>query len=248
MPKKTNAPLWTNAGHCPICAQTVTFNAWGEWLRDYYICSRCGSIPRERHLMLVLDSVAKDWRQMAIHESSPAKRGVSQKLQLECAGYVATQFSPDIPKGEHHPTLGWRNENLERQTFAAEAFDLVITQDVMEHVFRPDLAFAEIARTLKPGGMHVYTTPLVYGFSPSRRRARMVDGEIVHELPPVYHGNPIDPDGSLVTVDWGYDIAGYDREHSGLDVIILNQRDRHYGIDGEYLEVVISRKLPVANI
>jgi len=51
-----------------------------------------------------------------------------------------------------------------------ESFDLVITLDVFEHVLRPAKAFAEIARTLKPGGAHIYTVPYYRGKSgrPSR--------------------------------------------------------------------------------
>ena len=47
---------------------------------------------------------------------------------------------------------GVRCENLEELTFPDESIDLHISQDVMEHVFQPKRAFAEIARTLRPGG------------------------------------------------------------------------------------------------
>jgi len=43
------------------------------------------------------------------------------------------------------------------------AFDLVITQDFFEHVLRPAKAFAEIARTLKPGGALIYAVPYDLG-------------------------------------------------------------------------------------
>ena len=58
---------------------------------------------------------------------------------------------------------GQRSENLEALTFPDESFDLIIPQDVFEHVLRPAKAFAEIARTLKPGGVHVYTVPYYRG-------------------------------------------------------------------------------------
>ncbi len=41
------------------------------------------------------------------------------------------------------------NEDLENQTFQNESFDIVITQDVMEHIYDPGKAFAEVARTFK---------------------------------------------------------------------------------------------------
>ena len=56
---------------------------------------------------------------------------------------------------------GIRFENLEHLSFDNETLDLHITQDVFEHLFDPAAAFREIARTLRPGGAHVFTTPLV---------------------------------------------------------------------------------------
>jgi SAM-dependent methyltransferase len=76
----------------------------------------------------------------------------SKKLRSECAGYIETQFDLTVPLGEVHRTRGYRCEDLERQTFADNSFDLVITQDVFEHIVKPDLAIREIARTLRPGG------------------------------------------------------------------------------------------------
>src|SRR4029079_5058384 len=58
-------------GRCPVCGRVVVFVALWEWLRDTYQCMRCGSIPRQRALMQVLDEVASEWRELRIHESSP---------------------------------------------------------------------------------------------------------------------------------------------------------------------------------
>jgi len=97
-----------------------------------------------------------------------------------------------------------RCESLETLTFPDRSFDLMITQDVMEHIPDPDRAFQEIARVLKPGGAHIFTVPLVRKGEPSRRRAVFhPDGQIEHILPPEYHGNPVDGSGSLLVMDWG---------------------------------------------
>ncbi|UGA48937.1 class I SAM-dependent methyltransferase (plasmid) [Bradyrhizobium barranii subsp. apii] len=91
-----------------------------------------------------------------------------------------------------------------------------MTQDVFEHIFRPDLAIQEIARTLKEGGAFISTVPILLKNRPSKRRAALVDGKIVHHAEPQYHGNPVSKDGALVTVDWGYDIVSYLQHHSNV--------------------------------
>jgi hypothetical protein len=146
------------SGFCPICAKKVVFRADDAWFRDHLLCCSCGSIPRERAVMLVIDDVAPDWRRMRIHECSPVERGTSVRLRNECAAYVGTQLFPGIRPGCMRD--GFRCEDLQQQTFGEGSFDLVITQDVMEHVFEPRLAYREIWRTLVPGGMHIHTTPI----------------------------------------------------------------------------------------
>lgn len=239
---KGKKPVLQNLGHCVTCDRDVTFTAYETWLRDHYLCSNCGSIPRERALMLTIERFYPAWKTLAIHESSPAGRGASLKLKQHCQQYVGSHFFPDVPLGETYN--GWRNENLEAQTFENESFDLMITQDVMEHIFNPDRAFAEIARTLKPGGAHICTVPLVRKHEPSQVRAkRPDDGEIEYLFPAEYHGNPIDNQGSLVTMHWGYDICESIQKASGLQTTIVFIDDLHHGIRAEYIEVLVSRKL-----
>jgi SAM-dependent methyltransferase len=138
---------------------------------------------------------------------------------------------------------GFRNEDLEAQTFEDESFDLVVTQDVFEHVFHPDKAIKEIARTLSTGGAHICTVPIVKKSMPSSRRASLVDGQVIHHVPPEFHGNPVDDAGALVTIDWGYDIAGYLSNASGLVSTLHHIDDLSRGIRAEFIEVMVNAKL-----
>jgi SAM-dependent methyltransferase len=123
--------------------------------------------------------------------------------------------------------------------------DLFVTQDVLEHVFYPDRALREITRVLKPAGIHVFTTPR-HPMPQSRCRARLAgDGTVQHLLEPVYHGNPIDPKGSLVTWDYGMDFDTLISRWSGYLTSCYVIRDRARGIDGEFLDVWVTRKDPV---
>jgi hypothetical protein len=118
-----------------------------------------------------------------------------------------------------------------------------VTQDVFEHVLRPGRGFAEIARTLKPGGAHIFTVPLVNKDKPSKMRVEVdAAGAVSHLESPVYHGNPIDAQGSLVTIDWGFDISDHIRDACGLDTEIIRIDDLSKGIRAEYIEVLVTTK------
>jgi len=191
--------------------------------------------------MLVIDKYYPEWRNLDIHESSPSGGKASLKLRKNAKKYMASQYYPGERSGAQ--ITYYQNQDLENQTFKDESFDLVITQDVMEHVFNPAKAFSEIARTLKKGGAHVFTVPLV-----NKHRASEVwavkgeNNQPVFLKTPEWHGNPINAKGSPVTMHWGYDIAGFIKENSGLETIIEYIDNLDYGIRAEFNEVVISRK------
>ena len=124
-------------------------------------------------------------------------------------------------------------------------FDLVLTLDVMEHVFDPAKVYAEIWRTLKPGGCYLHTFPirkdLVQACAPLAKLTP--DGTIKHLTEhPEYHGNPIDSKGSLVTHDYGYDISKAIAQWAPFDVRISRFWDETHGVIGEYTEAVVCRK------
>jgi SAM-dependent methyltransferase len=226
-----------NVGWCACCRTDTEFIETGVWLRDQYLCARCGSIPRLRAVNLTLDRYFPGWEQSTIHESSPANDFISRY----CQRYSCSFFYEGVTPGSEH--LGNRCENLEALTFTDEAFDLFVTQDVLEHVFRPDRAVKEIMRVLKPGGAHVFTAPKHKGLRSTVQRARLDSGTIVHVLEPRYHGNPIGDGRALVTWDYGDDFELYLWEWCRHPTVTYIVRDRQLGIDGEFLEVFVTRKL-----
>ena len=234
-------PVLKTYGQCPTCLQKACFSARDPWLRDHYLCSNCGSLPRERALMQAIETFFPKWPSLIIHESSPCNRGASMRLSRDCPQYIPSQYFPDQKPGSFSGSF--RNENLETLTFEDNSIDLHITQDVLEHIFHPSKLFKEIARTLKPGGAHIFTVPMVNKDKPSRLRARIGDDQkILHLEPPVYHGNPISDKGSLVTIDWGFDICRYIFEACGLFTYFVHIDDLSKGIRAEYIEVLITVK------
>lgn len=165
---------------------------------------------------------------------------MSNKLARHCLNYVASDYRAELPLGSlFGPT---RNEDLQNQTFADASFDLVITMDVFEHLPFPEQAFKEIARTLKPGGCHLFTVPCDYKSITVVRATLTKTGEIVHHLPPVYHGNPIDANGSLVYRDWGRDLPDVIRASCGMETEVIRLKEFWQGIEPDLNEIHISRK------
>lgn len=83
-----------------------------------------------------------------------------------------------------------RNEDLQHLTFADATFDLVVSEDVFEHVRDAKRGFGEVHRVLKSGGLHVFSIP----FSFDRRTEELFsrrDDEIVLHEPIEYHGDPL---------------------------------------------------------
>jgi len=234
-----------NRGYCTICDCHVFFSETGSWLRDQYLCTGCGSIPRQRALVKVLNDHFPGWRELRIHESSPGGAS-SDKMKRECRHYVASQFFAHVPRGQFEGSQ--RSEDLEALTFPDESFDLVVTQDVFEHVLRPAKAFAEIARTLRPGGAHVYTVPYYRGKRTVVRAKPNGNGGVTYLMKPDYHGNPIDAAGSLVITEWGDELGDFVFRSSGLTTTILNFYDPRFGLKGEFLDVLIGRKVSAVDL
>jgi hypothetical protein len=232
-----------HSGECPICDIKMDFISYDLSNRDCLVCANCpiSSVPRERALALVLKKILPNWRELRIHESSPAERGVSVLLRSEGEHYIATHLMDKVPLGESHGKF--RCENLEKQTFIDNVFDLVVSLDVMEHVNQPELAFKEIYRTLSPGGYYIFTAPTykhvleTYRISEYRE-----DGTINFFSAPEYHGNPVSEEGSAVTFHYGYDLPQLISKWSGFDVEVRRFHDQTHGIIGEMTEVYVCRK------
>lgn len=218
------------------------FVAREPWLRDYFKCSNCDCIPRERALMLTIKENYPNWKELMIHESSPGNRGHSKLLREKSINYLESQFFSSQGLGELFN--GVRNEDLENLTFEDESFDLVITSDVMEHIYEPDKAFKEIHRTLKPGGAHIFSVPIINKHKPTQQWAKKgSDGQPVFLYEPEWHGNPIDKQGSPVTYHWGYDIKDYIEKHTGAQCEIIYIDNLDFGIRAEYIEIIVAKKL-----
>ena len=105
---------------------------------------------------------------------------------------------------------GVRCEDMQQLTYADASFDLVTHTEVLEHVPDDAAAFAELRRILRPGGLMIFSVPLM-SRPHTIERARLRDGAIEHMLPVRTHHDPLrGGDPILVYRDYG---ARYRRAH-----------------------------------
>jgi SAM-dependent methyltransferase len=199
-----------------VCGHTGEYACWEAPVREHHACRGCRASLRYRLQASAISTtygrpdgtltelVAEDsLRALSIYE--PGIAGPFRALLRELPGYVSSYYWPDVTPGEERD--GVRCEDLRDLTFPDDSVDLVITSDIFEHVRGPMAAFAEILRVLRPGGYHIFTVPLRWPLpGTTESRVDYSGTEDVFLVPPVYHGSPTDPKGSLVYTDFGMDL------------------------------------------
>lgn len=231
-------------GECPICnsagSKRTIFVQIGPSPREHTLCIRCRSNARNRAVMLVMQRERQDWRTADILEGG-AGGPLSRALSIAGGRHVASQLLEGVPRGETHE--GIRSEDLQSLTLTDGSVDLVVTEDVLEHVWEPDRAFGEIARVLRQGGAHIFTVPYHRDLTVSRRRVRVhADTGLEYLEVPTYHDDPLDVHGVLVATDWGTDLPVYIESKAGTPTTVLEVIDPVRGIF-EPCAVMVSRKL-----
>jgi len=182
---------------CPSCKATLRYRNQAQILVDEF----------GRGQALCLDDLVtgRYLDELSIYEA--ARRGPFVRRLRRLPDYTQSYYWDDVAPGGSRD--GLRCEDLRALSFADESFDLVLTSDVLEHVFEPFGALRETYRVLKPGGLHVFTVPVDWPLlQVSEPAAVMENGEVRHLVEPVYH-NSGDGGRSLVVTRFGEDLIDW---------------------------------------
>ncbi len=134
------------------------------------------------------------------------------------------------------------HQDLCALTFASGSFDLVLCNELFEHVQHLDRAFAEIARVLRPGGRLVATCPLAFGQRESIVKAvadpQTGQPQLLGEME--LHGDPIRPEhGSLVYRIPGWELVEQLQEAGFAEARIHHIASWKHGVLGSDLPGVL---------
>ena len=201
-----------------------------------------GLLSRNRASLQVLQQVYGSLENLAQKDIYllESLTGFAQWLrrQIGEARMVCTEFLDDTELNQSEV----QHQDLCSLTFEDACFDLLLCNELFEHVQNLDQAFQEIARVLRPGGRMVATCPMAFGQSQSIVKARQNPLSGLADLleEPEFHGDPIRPEvGSLVYRIPAWDLI--DQLHQvGFKVVTIHHlASWKYGIIGADLPGIL---------
>ncbi len=202
-------------GYCSVCKKEVDLEVdymfaeliEGEktrepiW-RERLVCEKCHLNNRMRFLVAKIIDEYKPGMKIYINENITNAYKVLKSFIPDLVG--SEYLDGDLVSGQ--VVDGILHEDAMNLSFSNETFDMVISQDVFEHVADYEKGFQEMFRVLKRGGRAIFTVPFDTLESVINQRACMVDGKIEHLEEPMYHGNPLSEEGSLVFQIFSWDL------------------------------------------
>lgn len=236
---------WTHPGFCLACEQAVALKL--DWVssntelpnfRERLLCPRCGLNNRQRFLAgLVRERTTADTSIYLYEQITQFYDWAVGALPGTIAG--SEYLGHDRAGGD--VVAGIRHEDAMAMTYADDTFDVLVSQDVFEHVPDIGLTLAEASRVLRPGGWMWFSVPFHSDRVETVRRAELRAGQVVELLPPQYHGNPVDAEaGSLVFYDHGWGLLDACRDAGFADAHVIAYWSALHGHLGGGLQMVFA--------
>ncbi len=212
--KRRRAFVQVPHGYCRGCGSWTWFSlaaaAEGNWVNvmEGLVCE-CGLNGRMRGILASIDLLAlpnPDLAEVVVFERlTPLFAHLLDRFpRLVGSEYLGPEHQPGDLGEVRGESI--RHESMLAPSYADASADLVMHFDVLEHVPDPVLALAQCHRVLKPGGWLLFSCPFYEELESSIVRARIHGGQLRHDLPPCYHGNPVDGGGALVFTQFGWDL------------------------------------------
>jgi hypothetical protein len=171
--------------------------------------NHAGLISRQRAVLLVIRQLLS-----GAELPEPARLRVycpeavtafAELLRARFPHFTGSEYLPDPadPRRQQIP-----HEDLCALSLPDASVDLVICNEVLEHVYDLEAALRQCLRVLAPGGAFVGTLPFAYGQQQNvikaHHRGQGLDPEVIGI--PELHGNPIDQQGGSLV----YQIPGWE--------------------------------------
>jgi len=225
-------------GYCAVCEKTVAFRVAKDpkngtpWWRESFDCPECQYCARMRALIHLYYPELKGNATKCLYiteQITPLYRWLKERLQ----DVVGSEWlGADVKPGEIRAD-GVRHEDFTNLSFDSNSIDYVLSFECLEHIPDYKAALREAFRVLKPGGKMIMSAPFIRNLEKTLVRAEIsASGEIIHHEPPDYHGNPLDPQGSLCFYYFSFDLLDEIRAVGFKDVEVTEYWSKDYAYLG----------------
>lgn len=232
-------------GFCEPCERASHFKLYctdsnAPNFRESLICEHCGLNNRQRFIAGFVKKYLKTG-------SQPVTEIYVYEQVTSFYKYMMTHFSQcniigseflGFDKNPGEVIKGIRHEDAMALTFEDRSIDLIISNDVFEHVPCLKKSLAEVSRVLRKGGILIFTIPFHTKNDMTISRACFESGRLIHLLPEQYHGNPVDNKGSLVFHDIGWDVLDMCKQAGFCDAYAVGYYNYLLGYIGDGLQLM----------
>lgn len=181
-------------GRCPACGGRLFISLKPSDLLTR--CLSCGATAINLSLIPVIEREFGGSRGVAHAYELSTYGATHDYLRSNFGQFTASEYMPGEVNGA--AIKGVLNEDIQNLTFADVSFDLITSNQVMEHVPDDIKGFQECLRTLKPGGRLLFTVPL-YDTAHTIKMAEVTRAGINFLQEPEYHGSRLGgPKSALV--------------------------------------------------
>ena len=242
---------WTTIGFCEVCDKESKFLL--DWkysnnlipnYRERLVCEYCGLNNRQRFIVSYLKSLVLD-------EGSKISNIYLYEQVTSFYTFIKDRFCNINIVGSEY--LGYnrrsgeivdgiRHEDALDLSFDDNSIDIIISNDVFEHVPNIHQALSEAYRVLRDKGRLIFSIPFYYYEKETKVRAILQNGQLKHIMQEQYHGNPVSEKGSLVFYDFGWDILDICKEAGFKSAYMLSYYSMFYGYLGEGLQFIFIAK------
>ena len=241
------------AGQCGVCRKQTQFLIDYHYafempdgsrypnLRERLECQHCHLNTRMRGAMQFLADQAYAKTDSAIYITEQASP-MFKALHARYSNVTGSEFLRDGTLSGETNEKGLRHEDATALTFQDEAFDYILSFDVVEHIPDYMAALREMKRCLRVGGSLIMTVPFSLTSTAHIERACIVDGQIQHLMPPEYHGDILDPNGALCFRHYGWKLCEDLKESGFRDAALYFYWSLELGLVGGWPFVIMASR------
>ena len=202
-------------GFCQICQKEVDFILDDKWsgsencvnFRERMTCPICGLNNRMRAMMeLISEFVDVEKDSIYMYEQVTT---MFKHLERKCKNLIGSEYLDTEYEPGYITMKGIRHEDAMNLSFQADSFKCIISQDVFEHVSDIKKTLSESFRVLQNGGVMLISVPFYFDRYITEKRAEITNNKINYLKDPIYHGNPVSTEGSLVFYAYGWDLLDW---------------------------------------